>query len=223
MELHIALKELVEKWGEYVITDESRLKRLLANKKAYKERPDTKEIVKFAIGIGYFDRIYEVCHENGWENEIQNIEAEFNNISSPMGFDVEDVNYVFSCIPFALGLIELDEEFEDDEDIEEESYTITKQYHENKDIDIFVVRLTDRVDTETFSDYKNAAKSHGKGYYSTFRGVNGFVFYTITDAKAFVAEIFGESTDADIMYKTLLFTPMQRGRVIISRHQISNK
>ena len=213
MELHAALKELVEKWGDDIITDEARLKRLLANKKAYSERPETKEIVKFALEIGYFDRLFEACQMGNWESEFPEIEAEFNDISSPMGFDVDVVNYVFSCIPFSLGLIDIeendsyeDDEYLDNEDYKEDAYTITKQYHENKEIDIFVVRLVNRVDTDTFSEYKNIAKSHGKGYYSTYRGVNGFVFYSMEDAKGFVEDIFGEGyndDNDDIMASTI--------------------
>ena len=75
------------------------------------------------------------------------------------------------------------------ETIEEKShYSITKQFHESKGIYIYVVKLKDRFDEETFAELRESARQYGKGYYSTFRGVNGFVFYSIDDAKLFADE-----------------------------------
>lgn len=54
-------------------------------------------------------------------------------------------------------------------------YTITPQYHDKKGCYIYVVRLSDRVDKENFASLSDLAKKY-KGYYSSFRGVNGFVF-----------------------------------------------
>ena len=65
-----------------------------------------------------------------------------------------------------------------------EIYTITKQYHEKKGIDIWVVRLDVKVDDDTFAELKGFAKEL-HGYYSTFYGVNGFVFKTENDADKF--------------------------------------
>lgn len=67
-------------------------------------------------------------------------------------------------------------------------YTITPQYHEKKDCYIYVVRLTDRVDKDVFSSLSDLAKSH-KGYYSSFRGVNGFVFKTKEQAEQFCEDM----------------------------------
>lgn len=66
-----------------------------------------------------------------------------------------------------------------------ELYTITKQYHEKKGVDIWVVRLEARVDDDTFMELSNFAKELHRGYYSKFYGVNGFVFKTEEDAKRF--------------------------------------
>lgn len=63
-------------------------------------------------------------------------------------------------------------------------YTITPQYHDKKGCYIYVVRLSERVDREDFSTLSDLAKSH-KGYYSSFRGVNGFVFKTEEQAEDF--------------------------------------
>lgn len=65
-----------------------------------------------------------------------------------------------------------------------ELYTITKQYHEKKDIDIWVVRLETKVNDDTFAELKGFAKQL-HGYYSTFYGVNGFVFKDIDNAEKF--------------------------------------
>lgn len=67
---------------------------------------------------------------------------------------------------------------------ESELYTITKQYHEKKGIDIWAVRLDVRVDDDTFAELKGFAKELC-GYYSTFNGVNGFVFKTEGEADEF--------------------------------------
>ncbi len=64
------------------------------------------------------------------------------------------------------------------------NYTITEQYHEKKERNIYVLRLIDKVDKDEFSILRNKAKNHG-GYYSSYRGVNGFVFQTEDDAEAF--------------------------------------
>lgn len=67
-------------------------------------------------------------------------------------------------------------------------YTITPQYHEKKDCYIYVVRLTDRVGKDDFTSLSELAKSH-KGYYSSFRGVNGFVFKTEEQAEQFCEDM----------------------------------
>lgn len=67
-------------------------------------------------------------------------------------------------------------------------YTITPKYHEKKDCYIYVVRLTDRVEKEIFTSLSNLAKSHN-GYYSAFRGVNGFVFKSEEHAELFCEDM----------------------------------
>lgn len=66
-----------------------------------------------------------------------------------------------------------------------ELFTITKQYHEKKGVDIWVVRLEVKVDDDTFAELREFARGLHRGYYSTFFGVNGFVFKTEKDAKKF--------------------------------------
>lgn len=67
-------------------------------------------------------------------------------------------------------------------------YTITQQYHEKKGFFIFVVRLADRLDKDDFTSLSELAKSH-YGYYSSFRGVNGFVFKTEEHAGKFCEDM----------------------------------
>lgn len=67
-------------------------------------------------------------------------------------------------------------------------YTITPQYHDKKGCYIYVVRLSDRVDREDFASLSDLAKKH-KGYYSSFRGVNGFVFKTEELAEQFCEDM----------------------------------
>lgn len=67
-------------------------------------------------------------------------------------------------------------------------YTITPQYHDKKGCYIYVVRLSDRVDKDDFASLSELAKSH-KGYYSSFRGVNGFVFKTEEQAEQFCEDM----------------------------------
>ena len=75
-----------------------------------------------------------------------------------------------------------------------EGYTITKQHNNKKDIDIWVVRPGgERVDKSVYTEWKNTAKKHGKGYWSSFTGVKGFVFEAPEDAKAFANEVWGKT------------------------------
>lgn len=65
-----------------------------------------------------------------------------------------------------------------------EIYSITKQYHEKKDIDIWVVRLEVKVDDETFAELKGFAREL-RGYYSTYKDAKGFVFKSEKEANKF--------------------------------------
>ena len=81
-----------------------------------------------------------------------------------------------------------------------EIYSITKQYHEKNCVDIWIVRLGIRVDNKTFGILKRLAKDRG-GYYSIFKGVNGFVFKDETDANDFGEELYAlviEKDESDV-------------------------
>ncbi len=65
-------------------------------------------------------------------------------------------------------------------------YKISEQYHEKKETYIYVLRLLKKVDKDEFSTLREYAKDYD-GYYSSYRGVNGFVFQTEEDAESFAA------------------------------------
>ncbi len=236
MMLHIAVRELVEKWGEDIIID-LRFKKLLTNKRAYKEIPELKSIMEFAIDLGYINKVFESCQNEDWEEEVYNHEMVFNERSGPMGFSEELVQYVFGCIPYALGLLEFEnsddyedeeegDDYEDDEDgyedegegddyedeeedVENDLYSITKQYHEKKDISIYVVRTKNRLNDDDFENSRKLARQYGKGYYSSYRGVNGFVFYSLDDAKAFANELSQKNINMSIPQNEEINSPSQ--------------
>ena len=90
------------------------------------------------------------------------------------------------------------------EDVDTDAYSITKQHHDKKGIDIWVVRGKENTDKEVFLQNKQWAKKNN-GYYSSFRGVNGFVFNTPEEARTFAEKAFNsqpaneneqETTDA---------------------------
>ena len=74
-------------------------------------------------------------------------------------------------------------------DVDNELYSITKQHNNKKDVDIWVVRGKERVDRDVFLQQKQTAKQTN-GYYSSFRGVNGFVFNTSEEAQMFADNAF---------------------------------
>ena len=86
------------------------------------------------------------------------------------------------------------------QDVDSEAYSITKQHNNKKDIDIWVVRGKERTDSDAFKERKQVAKKHN-GYYSSFRGVNGFVFNTPEDAQSFADKVF-DAKDEQINTET---------------------
>ncbi len=80
------------------------------------------------------------------------------------------------------------------EDVDNDAYSITKQHNNKKDVDIWVVRGKERTDKDVYTQRKQVAKEHN-GYYSSFRGVNGFVFNTAEEAHAFADTIFNTQSE----------------------------
>ncbi|WP_311156319.1 LPD38 domain-containing protein [Prevotella nigrescens] len=90
--------------------------------------------------------------------------------------------------------------FVESEDVDNDVYSITKQHNNKKDIDIWVVRGKERTDKDVYMQRKQAAREHN-GYYSSFRGVNGFVFDTPEDAQSFADKVF-DAKDEQINTET---------------------
>ena len=82
------------------------------------------------------------------------------------------------------------------EDVDNDAYSITKQHNNKKDVDIWVVRGKERTDKDVYTQRKQVAKEHN-GYYSSFRGVNGFVFNTAKEAHAFANAIFNTQSEVN--------------------------
>ena len=80
------------------------------------------------------------------------------------------------------------------EDVDNDVYSITKQHNNKKDVDIWVVRGKERTDKDVYTQRKQVAKEHN-GYYSSFRGVNGFVFNSAEEAHAFADTIFNTQSE----------------------------
>ena len=86
------------------------------------------------------------------------------------------------------------------QDVDNDVYSITKQHNNKKDIDIWVVRGKEHTDSDAFKERKQVAKKHN-GYYSSFRGVNGFVFNSHEDAQSFADDVF-DAKDEQINTET---------------------
>ena len=86
-------------------------------------------------------------------------------------------------------------------DVDNELYSITKQHNNKKDADIWVVRGKERVDKDVYMQRKQVAKEHN-GYYSSFRGVNGFVFNSPEDAQAFADKVFNTENKGNYAQKS---------------------
>lgn len=86
-------------------------------------------------------------------------------------------------------------------DIDNDVYSITKQHNSKRDVDIWVVRGKERTDKDVYTQRKQIAKEHG-GYYSSFRGVNGFVFNTPEGAQNFANEAFNMKANENYAQKT---------------------
>ncbi|WP_257885548.1 LPD38 domain-containing protein [Prevotella melaninogenica] len=80
------------------------------------------------------------------------------------------------------------------EDVDNDAYSITKQHNNKKDVDIWVVRGKERTDKDVYTQRKQVAKEYN-GYYSSFRGVNGFVFNSAEEAHAFADAIFNTQSE----------------------------
>lgn len=80
---------------------------------------------------------------------------------------------------------------------ETDKYSITKQFNEYKKKDIWVVRIKGpRVDRDIYNGWRKRAK-HYDGYWSSYKGVNGFVFNKPEKAKNFAEDEFSDAKVAE--------------------------
>ncbi|AFJ21498.1 gp43 [Salisaeta icosahedral phage 1] len=81
--------------------------------------------------------------------------------------------------------------------VDDVEFSIVEAYHEKRDIPLWVVQLSERVDRSKFSSLKRAAKSLGGWYSSYSRGQAkpGFQFEDEESAEAFVSAQTGEEVD----------------------------
>ena len=86
-------------------------------------------------------------------------------------------------------------------DVDNELYSITKQHNNKKDVDIWVVRGKGRVERDVFLQQKQTARQTN-GYYSSFRGVNGFVFNTSEEAQMFADKVFNTENKGNYAQKS---------------------
>lgn len=67
-----------------------------------------------------------------------------------------------------------------------DKFTITKDFHDKKDVTIWVVRHTGGyVEYKVFSQWMNRAKKFGDGRYTKYNDINGFIFERLEDARDF--------------------------------------
>lgn len=100
-------------------------------------------------------------------------------------------------------------------------YVISEQYHEKKGTYIYVLKIIKKIDKDEFFNLREYAKDYD-GYYSSYRGVNGFVFQTEEDAESFGAildsyfgskNIDNDIVEVEIVEKKVLPRKTKRQRI----------
>lgn len=130
MELHKALKQIIDTQGPEIIQD-LRLVNLLDDFKAYEEIPSSKYILRAIITDGYSQKLLEL---GSWNNQSVAI---VNKFASLTGFIPKNVNIIFHSLAYALGWKdEIDNSFNDIIDVitEDISFktTIDSDYKKNQ-------------------------------------------------------------------------------------------
>ena len=101
MELHKAIKEIVDSKGAEMICNPQIINYLL-DYQAFKEKPATKLILRAIIDSGYAENILALTSDkNGWEIKFRQYQHEF--IDS-CGYKEELSTYVFDSIAYGLNL-----------------------------------------------------------------------------------------------------------------------
>lgn len=101
MELHKAIKQVVDLKGYEIITNAQIINYLL-DYQAFKEKPATKLILRDVINSGYAEEILSLGSNNaGWQISFMKYERDF--IDS-CGYKDDLVKYVFEAIAYGIGL-----------------------------------------------------------------------------------------------------------------------
>lgn len=96
MELHLALKNIIETDGVDILND-VRLVNILNDFKAFDDIPASKYIIRMMISEGYMLRLLE---NKKWDSKTEVLCSIFSNNT---GFQPHISESVFKCIAFALG------------------------------------------------------------------------------------------------------------------------
>ena len=98
MELHIALKNIIETDGADIVKD-LRIVNILSDFKAFDDFPVSKYILRAIINDGYSKKLYAI---GGWTPETEALCAQFANST---GFQSDYVITIFQSIAYGLGWI----------------------------------------------------------------------------------------------------------------------
>jgi hypothetical protein len=98
---------------------------------------------------------------------------------------------------------------------------MVKTVHTQKGYDLWVVKMNDRVDKDTYTALNAKAKSLG-GYYSSFRGagaIPGFQFKTEDAARSFMGSAAPAPQDPDPMALAIAMAEADRDRIMILKRK----
>lgn len=134
---------------------------------------------KYSMGSGYY---LGESHHHGWEIR-----------KATLYRDADELNKLY--IAAAEGRYFCEAHTETGNDHEQESLKDVLSFHETKHTkkghDLFVVKIEEQLDRDTFIQLKERAKSHN-GYYSSYRGhgaIPGFHFLDKDHAQSFFNEL----------------------------------
>lgn len=103
MKLHEATKQLVDQFGQKVVT-EVRLANLLADLNGYQEYPAMKQVFRDLLKEGYGQKLYE-AYQKGVSDSISKATELTTIFAINSRFKEDLVSYGFDCLLWALGCI----------------------------------------------------------------------------------------------------------------------
>lgn len=102
MELHLAIKKVVDELGVNIFTSNI-FANVLADYGAYQDIPAIKQIIKDLVGQGHGENIISVANAKG-TNGITKLDSIKSKFIKQNGYKDELVNYLFDCISYSIGL-----------------------------------------------------------------------------------------------------------------------